>query len=406
MEFTPLTLSFFLSSCCIVLLSLRSIYYWILLQKSRRELKLKHRCSAPIQYVFKDPIFGLDEILDATQAAKSHTSNARIRGLYDKYGHTFQCQTLAYSALNTIEPENFEAVLITNFKDYKISSPRLDALSPLMGKSILLSDGAEWEHSRALHRPSFSKNQISDFTRLEIHVQNLFRVLPRNRSIVDLAPFFFRLTADAITDFMFGESISSLTAPENFQDRFTTALRNAQLGGERRARFGRLARFLPQREFWRSVRQAHAFIDQHVERAIMYRDSFVIEGKNEGKKEATHHGKLDERYIFLRELSKLTEDREVLRGELLTIFLIGRDATASLISSLFFVLARRPDIMQKLRVELDRIQGRPPTFEQLKSMRYLRSCVYESKLALSHSIILRLLTSFPYSTSIISRSPD
>ena len=126
---------------------------------------------------------------------------------------------------------------------------------------------------------------------------------------------------------MFGESIYSLITPENFQDRFTAALHNAQLGGERRARFGRLARLLPQRDFWHGVKQAHDFIDELVERAIKHR-TFVAARE---KQEAIHEEKATKRYIFLRELSKLTEDREVLREELLTIFLIGRDATASLI---------------------------------------------------------------------------
>ncbi|MCJ1227624.1 hypothetical protein MMC12_004280, partial [Toensbergia leucococca] len=286
-------------SCGIVLIGLRIVHDWIGLR------------SSPVKYNLKDPIFGLDEIWTSTQAAKCHTSIARIRQLYEHYGYTFSCQPLAFSAVNTIEPENFEAVLITRFKHYKISSPRLDALSPLRGRSILLSDGAEWELSRALHRPSFSKNQIGDFTSLEKHVQNLFRILPRDQSIVDLAPFFFRLTADAKTDLY----------------RFTAALHNAQLGGERRARFGRLARLLPQRDFWHGVKQAHDFIDELVERAIKHR-TFVAARE---KQEAIHEEKATKRYIFLRELSKLTEDREVLREELLTIFLIGRDATASLI---------------------------------------------------------------------------
>ena len=357
----------------LTLLALRFAYTWITTYAFRRNLKIKHGCGLPPKYPHKDPIFGLDEIWDSTRAAKSHIASERIRRLYAQYGNTFASQTLTYSALNTIEQANLEAVLITRFKDYRISSPRLDALSPLFGKSILLSDGVQWEHSRALLRPCFTQNQISDLTTLELHVKNFLNAVPHDGSTFDLAPLVFRLTADVTTDFMFGESILSLLKPQDFNDRFTVALYNAQLGGEKRSRFGRLSIFLPQRNFYRSVQQVHQFIDGHVDRAIAYRKSL-------GKEEQFYDSqKNNDRYIFLNALAKHTDDRQILRDELLTIFSIGRDATASLISSLFFVIARRPDVLQRLSEEVDKLDGKNPSFEQLKEMKYLKNCVSESK---------------------------
>lgn len=79
-----------------------------------------------------------------------------------------------------------------------------------------------------------------------------------------------------------------------------------------------------------------------------------------------------ERYVFLHELIKQTQDPKVLRSELLGMLLAGRDTTASLLSNTWFTLARRPDIWANLRAEVDELHGERPDYAQIKNMRYLR----------------------------------
>lgn len=72
-----------------------------------------------------------------------------------------------------------------------------------------------------------------------------------------------------------------------------------------------------------------------------------------------------------------------MRSEILNILLAGRDTTASLLTNLFFVLARRPDIVAKLRHEITATLGSSdpstlPTPSQLKDLPYLRACINES----------------------------
>jgi cytochrome P450 len=85
-----------------------------------------------------------------------------------------------------------------------------------------------------------------------------------------------------------------------------------------------------------------------------------------------------ERYIFLQELLKQTQDPQTLRCELLNILLAGRDSTASLLTNTWFTLARRPDIWTKLRAEVATLNNQPPTYTQLKELKYLRHLLNES----------------------------
>lgn len=54
-------------------------------------------------------------------------------------------------------------------------------------------NGAAWEHSRAIMRPSFTRNSIAKVEVYERHLQHLFRLIPRDGSTVDLQDLFFGL---------------------------------------------------------------------------------------------------------------------------------------------------------------------------------------------------------------------
>jgi cytochrome P450 len=93
----------------------------------------------------------------------------------------------------TIEPKNVQAILATKFKDFDLGHYRNKALRPLLGQGIFASDGEVWEHSRALVRPNFVRNQISDIDIYEKHVSKLIEHIPQDGSTVDLQELFFEM---------------------------------------------------------------------------------------------------------------------------------------------------------------------------------------------------------------------
>ena len=388
----PLILSFALT-----LYSLRLLYQHITTTLRRRQIKATNNCKPPRSYPHKEPIFGLDAFIALVATVKSKTYRKHIQQQYAANGNTFTTIYLSRTNIHTIEPENIKALLSTKFKDYAISAERKAAFRPLLGHSILLADGNQWEQSRALLRPSFARTQVADFGMLEAHVQELLACIPRDGATVDLADLFSCLTADVTTDLMFGESINSLararlsppsssspsssvmgsgktdTSEESFSDVFAAA----SIGCEERWRRGRLADLFPHRKFHRSVRACHDFIDTYVNKALQYRHDTVPSSKGVGDEANEEKAREGGRYVLLHELGKATSDREVLRGELLTIFAAGKETTASSLTNFCFVLARRPDVWRKLRVEVGELRGEKPSFTQLSRMTYLKACVSE-----------------------------
>lgn len=127
------------------------------------------------------------------------------------------------------------------------------------------------------------------------------------------------------------------------------------------------------REFSQAVINARAYVDRFVQKAIDYRIAF--DSGNGGSQKPQE---LDQQYVFLYELSKRTLNKTELTDQLLNILLAGRDTTASLLSITFFVMTRRPDIWKKLRQEVLKLDGRKPSFQDLKSISYLTWVMNES----------------------------
>jgi hypothetical protein len=85
-----------------------------------------------------------------------------------------------------------------------------------------------------------------------------------------------------------------------------------------------LSRWVPGRKWRKSKKIVHAFADSIIQEAFDRLNSVAVESS---AKPETIGGK--ERYVFLHELIKQTQDPVTLRSELLNVSLAGRDTTAS-----------------------------------------------------------------------------
>lgn len=226
---------------------------------------------------------------------------------------------------------------------------------------------------QALVRPNFIRSQVADLDLYETHIQILFSKIPRDGSMVDLQPLFFQLTLDSATEFLFGESVSSLTSVEgSSQHRFGKMFDLAQNRLNLRARLGKLVMVYRDKEFDRACQIVHEFVDEIIYRALERFEPRDAEKPIDGSGEK-------KRYVFLNELLKSTRDPKRLRDELLNILMAGRDTTASLLSHTFHLLARRPDIWQKLQAEIAELNGTKPDYDTLRNLKYVKYVLNECK---------------------------
>ncbi|KAK9487661.1 cytochrome P450 [Lipomyces starkeyi] len=335
---------------------------------------------------------------------------------HNEYGTTFGAKVLGEMITNTIDPENIKAVLATQFNDFDLGS-RFEAFYPLLGDGIFTLDHQGWSRSRALLRPQFSRQQVSDVAKLEPHVRNLISCLSRTPTeSVDIQELFYKLTMDSATEFLFGESVNSLKLVSTAEDipeinrKSQTQVRAASSDGKQdfahafnysqevvsfRVLLQSWYWLMNPKKFRESNAIVHRFVDDYVDKALRHLRQSLETKKDDEVVQS-------ERYVFLDALVEETQNPKILRDQLLNILLAGRDTTAGLLSWIFYLLARHPRVFEKLRTEIIDTFGdsqnapgkKQINFETLKHATYLRHVLNE---------VLRLYPSVPQNFRVANK---
>ncbi|KAH3917960.1 hypothetical protein HBH56_047170 [Parastagonospora nodorum] len=343
-----------------------SVKRWL----ARRHFIRTHGCKPVASSLNKDPFLGLDALFTGLRYIREHKILELTCELFRDHGNTWTVKEFHHNAIVTIESENIKTILSLKFQDYGIAF-RLAPFQPLLGEGIFDTDGERWASSRALVRPSFTREQIADLASLEDLIQDLFVLLPRDgRTVVDLQDAFFRYTLDSATEFLFGQAVGSLKGHSSDQ-KFAQAFKYAQEAIITRGALGPLSMFWRDRKANECNRICRDFARQFVDDAIHMSQSMKQdEAQNEpGKRK---------RVIFSYELASRTNDPERILDEVMNLLVAGRDTTASLLGNLFFMLAKNPAIWDRLRSEVAVLEGRTPTYEDLHKLKYVKCCVNES----------------------------
>ncbi|KAJ9218941.1 hypothetical protein DTO207G8_9094 [Paecilomyces variotii] len=321
--------------------------------------------------------YGIPAFLKLARAVREKRSVEFMAEQYELYGNTFAQKILGRHLVTTIEPENLKALLATQFNDFRLGN-RHREFYPLLGDGIFTLDGAGWSHARALLRPQFTRDQVADLAMMDEHVMRMIDIIPKDGSVFDIQKLFFLLTMDSATHFLFGESVGSMlpasSSPGVLEKStggaqgFADAFNLAQEYLAARSRAQDFYWMVNPAEFREATRKVHDLVDHYVQLALQSRNK---------------PQKPDDRYIFLQALAADSPNPKVLRDNLLNILLAGRDTTASLLSSAFFLFARHRHVWDRLRRDVIRQFGdcnhkvSDITHAKLKDMPYLRYVLNE-----------------------------
>lgn len=339
---------------------------------SSQRFRAQHRCKPCRKFPLRDPILGLDFIITNIQAFRQHRFLELLSSRFHDAGPTWEVRGFHRRSIFTADPENVKTLLSLRFKDFTLGG-RQRIMGPLLGQGVFTSDGDEWAASRALLRPNFAREQVADLKLIETHVARLFRLLPRDGTTVDLQPLFHRFTLDSATDFLFGKPTRTLVDARKEDLEFARALRYSLDHMAFLLIAGPLRRFWKgDTEFQRSNQICRSYVDTFLDEVLAYK-------KGEAPDDTTVEEGGIRRNSFLRDLAIATNDKAKIRGELLSLLLAGRDTTASLLSSLFYHISRRPDVWKKMREEIDVLGGRRPTYAELRNLTYSKYCINEGK---------------------------
>lgn len=325
--------------------------------------------------------------------------------------YTWGVSLLGSSNLITADPRNIQAILATQFDDFIMGAARRTNLKTALGRSIFAVDGAAWHTARNSMRPIFARENLSKLELLEEHFQTMVKYIEQKdggihidhegrawTKPVALATIFPCLTLDSATELFLGHSTHSLNAlfsgthsdnhkEPDFHHAFERML--AILG--KRMRLRNLYWLVGTKELATCLDTLHAFVDHAMDAAD----------------EAREQGLSRAKYDLLDNLRNSCSDRAEVREQVLGLLAAGRDTTSSLMSWVFYCLARHPHILKRLRAVILENFGtysdsspnhedpaKRITFEKLKRCSYLQHVMNET---------LRLHSVVPFNSRCAAR---
>lgn len=254
---------------------------------------------------------------------------------------------------------------------------------------LITSDGARWHSQKRLIQPAFNRRQISDYKFFQQDLDTLITKIPRDKSTINLAPLFNAHAINLATRLLFDEPMSTLNPEfDSKPERFVDAVREANRGMEMRFRAGRLLPLMPRDHPFEAAKDIiHEYADAFVRKAVGYRKSWEQDGAESDEKG-------EDRYVFLRELAKESEDPLHLRNHILGMLLVASESTASVLTSLLSVLSDRQDLWARMRSEVLNMPDVEPNYERIKTLTTLNYVINEG---------LRLYPTLPISARIANK---
>lgn len=343
--------------------AIRSFHRYILL----RRFSKRHGCGRPRYEDSSDPL-GIAKAIQAIKNFRQGTFLEYTHRLFEKYGETYTSTILGHKIVYTSDPRNIKHILSTGFVDFDSSAFKAPLFEPVTAHGIFNSDGAKWKHLRELFRYQFSNTRaISDLEMHEHHVQNLLRRLSAHGKQTDLQPLFMNLAADIISSFAVGDSLE-LLAPKTTQEKraFAGDMHHVREKIARNGYLGPLRYLFDRRPFLTACSNIQRQVDAFVNRALF---SQHLKQMHTQSRRPSAAG-----YNFLDGLASHTQDVQLLRDNTISVLVAGVDAVASLLSAIFWLLARNPRVYAKLRACIIASIGssNPPTYDQLRNLKYMR----------------------------------
>lgn len=258
------------------------------------------------------------------------------------------------------EPAAIEEVLVTKNRSFqKHYAVRL--LQPVIGNGLVLSEGKFWLTQRRLVQPAFSHRAVEGFVDVVgRQVERLATQWERDsqRDIYrDMTDLTVRIAAEGLLGCELAADHAALSdaleiVHADFEHRFMSAF-NPPLWIPTAAN--------------RKLRGAVRTLNRIIERLIADRRSRPT-------------GQVDALSLLLRaeEGADGMTDRQ-LRDEVMTLLLAGHDTTANALTWACVLLARHPEVMQKLRAESLAVLGtRIPAASDLPQLTFSRQVVQEA----------------------------
>jgi cytochrome P450 len=291
------------------------------------------------------------------------------RRMWRQHGDVFRVDLGGRSAVLVVHPDGVERVLGSNRENY-VKAEAYDNIRLLTGEGLLTLEGDAWRSRRRLENPAFHRDSIRRFVdemaKISREALAAWRWRIPNGGVVDIHHEMMRVTLEIVAATLFGQRLGEDASDES-GSAFVSAL---SLVSERGNAVIQLPLSIPtpnNRRFSRAVET----LDRQVYSVIRTARGAAADSDRVPTLLSMLLGARD------ADTGKQLTDQE-LRNEVITLFLAGHETTALLMTWGFVLLSKHPEVVAKMREEVDRVVGdRVPTAEDVAQLHYVRRVIDE-----------------------------
>ena len=286
-----------------------------------------------------------------------------LTDLASRYGDIVQFRIAGTTYVFLNHPDFVRQIVVSD-ADCFTKGPALQRAKVTLGEGLLTSEGELHKRQRRLSQPSFAAHRVGTYAQTMVQEAVRLRDSFQDGQIIDMHEQMMELTLAIAARTLFGADVGKNVheighAMSISVEMFTRALmpwapilNRLPLPSNRRFRRAQKLLFETIDQIIQQRRHQPTAGDDFLSMLLKARDT---EGDGRGMSD------------------------QQLRDEAITIFTAGHETTANALTYTFYLLAKHPDVFEKLRTEVDRVVGpRLPAADDVPNLKYTRNVLSES----------------------------
>ncbi|XP_015574895.1 carotene epsilon-monooxygenase, chloroplastic isoform X2 [Ricinus communis] len=299
-------------------------------------------------------------------------------------------------------PRNFVVVsdpaiakhVLRNYGDGKYAKGLVAEVSEfLFGSGFAIAEGSLWTARRRAVVPSLHKKYLSVivdrvFCKCAQRLVEKLQPDVLNGTAVNMEEKFSQLTLDVIGLSVFNYNFDSLTTDSPVIGAVYTALKEAEARSTDLLPYWKvkaLRKIIPRQI---KAEKAVTVIRQTVEELIV-KCKEIVDTEDERIDDEEYVNDTDPSILRFLLASREEVSSVQLRDDLLSMLVAGHETTGSVLTWTLYLLSKDPVSLLKAQEEVDRVlQGKPPSYEDIKDLKFLTRCINESLRLYPHPPVL------------------
>jgi cytochrome P450 len=285
----------------------------------------------------------------------AHDPLPLLLGAYEEHGPIFSMRLLHTKVVFMLGPEANHFITVAHPENFHWRESSFGDLIPLLGDGLLTIDEDYHDRARAIMMPAFHRRQLTaSVEAMAIEADAAIASL-RPGSTVDIYSWMRNLAMRIAMRALLGLDPDQAGKGAAAAEHFERALGFYGIDYPLRLLRGPGSP-------WRKLIASRQVLDE------------IVFGEIERRRGAPDEGRQDILSLLLGargEAGEAFTDREV-RDQVMTLMFAGHDTSTSTLTFTMHELARRPDVIERLCEEAERVLGgEPPSVEGLEEMPYL-----------------------------------